>query len=328
MKETVDLSIIGAGPTGLFAAFYAGLRHMRVRIFDTLPEPGGQLTVLYPEKYVYDVPGFPRIRARDLVKALKEQADAYQPEYHLDEQVLRLEPSEEGYRLHTAKDVYPTRAVLIAVGIGSFTPNTLDRPGIKEYEGRGVLYFVRSMDELRDHRVLVVGGGDSAVDWALGLVGMAREVTLIHRRQGFRAHEGSVKALFESPVRVKLHYELKEVRGNGDRVTQAVIFQNQTGEEETLDVDTVILALGFKANLGPVAEWGLELEGRHIKVNARMETNLPGVYAAGDAVAQEGLGNLKLMVVGFGQAAIAVNAAATYLNPQARLFPGHSSNQG
>ena len=322
-----DVLIVGGGPVGLFAAFYAGLRGLSVRVIEALEQLGGQLVTLYPEKYIYDVAGFPKIKAKDLVANLITQAQTFQPEFVLGERAEELRRLNDGtYEVRTPKGVHHGRAVIITTGVGAFKPNTLDRPGVKEYEGRGVFYFVRNPEDFRGKRVLVVGGGDSAVDWALSLEPIARKVTLIHRREGFRAHEASVQALFASGVTVKTHYELKEVRGDGQRVTEVVIFQNQTGEEETLPVDAVILALGFKSDPGAVKRWGLAFEGRYIKVNPRMETNLPGVFAAGDAVFVEGMGNLKLLAVGFGQAAIAVNSAKTFLDPSARFMPGHSSS--
>ena len=224
---------------------------------------------------------------------------------------------------HTGEEHW-TRTLIISAGIGAFKPNKLDRPGVAEFEGRGVYYFARDFEIFRDKNLLIVGGGDSAVDWALHLHPLARSTTLIHRRTGFRAHEKSVKQLFASPVNVKLHWELKELRGD-EWVREAVIFNNQTGDEETLPVDAVILALGFKADIGPLAEWGFQLDGRYIKVNVRMETTLPGVFACGDIVSVEGVGNMKLLATGFGQAAIAVGGCTHYLDPTAKIFGGHSS---
>ncbi len=327
MSEVRDMVIVGGGPVGLFAAFYAGFRGMTATLLEALPQVGGQLTVLYPNKYIYDVAGFPKILAKDLVANLLEQARRYDQEIRTEEPAQDLIRHEDGtFTVTTPKGSYRARSVLITAGIGQFTPNTLDRPGIREYEGRGVSYFVRDPVDFKGKRVLVVGGGDSAVDFALMLVGVAKSVTLIHRRDRFRAHESSVQELFASPVNVRLHHELKEVRGDGERVTEVVIFHNQTQEEDVLPVDAVILAIGYRANLGPLARWGLELEGRTIKVNCRMETNIPGVFAAGDVVYVEGIGNLKLLVLGFAQAALAVNVAKIHVDPEAKLFPGHSSN--
>ncbi len=325
-KDLYDVTIIGGGPVGLFAAFYAGLRELKTKVIEALPQLGGQLMALYPEKPVYDVPGFPEVKAKDLVQALIQQAERYQPTIVLGQRVVSYERKNDHFVLLTdTGEEHLTRAVIIAVGIGAFRFNTLDRPGVREFEGKGVYYFVKDFEAFRGKKVLVVGGGDSAVDWALHLHPVAEKVTLIHRRTGFRAYEKNVQQLFASPVEVKLHYELKEIRGE-DQVQEAVIFQNQTMEEETLPVDAVILALGFRADLGPLAQWGFEMDGRYIKVNARMETSIPGIFACGDIVSVEGLGNVKLMATGFGQAAIAAGAVKSYLDPTAKIFGGHSSD--
>ena len=328
--EVFDITIIGAGPTGLFAAFYAGLRHMSTKIIEALPEVGGQLAVLYPEKFIYDVPGHPKILAKDLVKLLKEQAFQFHPAVCLDERVVKLEHLDAGdgqpptIRLTTSKGEHLSRTVLIASGIGAFAPNRLNVPGAKKFEGRGVFYFIRDKGFLRGKRVLVIGGGDSAVDWCLNLQHWARSVMLIHRRDVFRAHEGSVAELFASGIPIRLFWELKEVHGN-EKVEGATIFNNKTGEEEFIPVDAILINIGFKADLGPIKEWGLELDKRYIKVNGRMETNLPGVYAAGDIASQEDSVNLNLIAIGFAHAAIAVNCAKNYIDPTSRVFPGHSS---
>ena len=324
LAEPYDLAIVGGGPSGLFAAFYAGLRGMRTLIIEALPELGGQLAVLYPEKFIYDVPGFPKILARDLVKRLVEQAMQFEPAIRLEEQVVNLAPAgDKLLTLSTTAGDYQTRAVLIAAGVGAFAPNKLDAPGIARLEGKGVSYFVRSKADFAGKRLLIVGGGDSAVDWALNLEDTAAAITLIHRRDQFRAHEGSIEELHASSADVKLFYELREVHGV-DKVEGVTIFDNRTGEESYLPMDAVLLQLGFKADMGPIKNWGLSLEKRSLRVNSSMATNMPGVYAAGDIAGADV--KLDLIAVGFGQAAIAVNAAKTYLDPKARMFPGHSSD--
>ena len=324
-QELYDVTIIGGGPVGLFAAFYAGLRELRTKVIEALPQLGGQLVTLYPEKKIFDVAGFPEIRAKELARRLIEQAQRYHPTIVTGSRVVSLEKHDDRFILGTLDGGrHETRTLIISAGIGAFKPNTLNRPGVKEFEGRGVYYFARSFEEFRNQRVLIVGGGDSAVDWALSIHPLARSTTLIHRRKGFRAHEKSVNELLASPVQVKLHWELKAIEGD-DRPRRAVIFNNQTQAEETLPVDAVILALGFKADIGPIAEWGLELQGRHILTNVRMETNIPGVFACGDVAAVEGIGNMKLLATGFAQAAVAVGGCKHYLDPTAKIFGGHSS---
>lgn len=326
--ELYDITIIGAGPAGLFGAFYAGLREMKVKVIDALEEPGGQLAALYPEKYIYDVPGFPRIIARDLVKHLVEQAMIWKPCLALGERVEELTREADGtFTLTTSKGAHRSRSVIIAGGVGAFTPKKLPNPELAQYEDKGLYYSVKEKAIFRGRNILIVGGGDSAVDWALNLKDYARHVTLIHRRDGFRAHAASVTELMNSEVEVKLFYELKTVRGEG-RVQEAVIFDNRTKAEEVIPVDAVILTLGFNVDLGPIKNWGLEMVGtRYIKVNSKMETSIPGVYAAGDICAEAGVEPLNLIAVGFGQICYAVNFAYQFLNPGAKAFPGHSSEK-
>lgn len=328
-----DITVVGAGPTGLFGAFYAGLREMTCKIIDALPMAGGQLIALYPEKMIYDSPGFPGIVSKALVENLVKQTGQWNPVMALGQRALHLRraPAPDGsgecWLLETDKEQHFSRTVLIAAGIGAFEPTRMANESLDRYEGRGVTYLVDELGEFAGKKVLIIGGGDSAVDWALALEPIAQRVTLIHRREGFRAHDSSVNALRASKVDVRVFYELKNVSGN-TTVQQAVIFDNRTKEEASLDVDAVILALGFKADLGPIREWGVETIGRrYIKVNARMETNLPGVYAAGDVAAQEELDPLNLIVVGFGQATVAVNYAYTVVKPGGKVFPGHSSEK-
>lgn len=333
--EVFDITFIGAGPTGLFGAFYAGLREMSVKVIDALPQAGGQLIALYPEKFIYDTPGHPAVQSKDLVSKLLKQAEQWEPTMCLDERCLGLrrepnpvgEQGEECWVIETDRDLHYTHTVVIAAGIGAFRPVKLPNESLEAFEGRDVVYMVKDLESYAGKRVLIVGGGDSAVDWALALEPIAEQVTLIHRRQGFRAHDTSVNALNESKVDVRLFYELRHVEGK-KQLERAVIFDNRTDEEEILEVDNLILALGFKADLGPIREWGLETIGRrYIKVNSKMETNLPGVFSAGDVALQEELDPLNLIVVGYGQVTVAVNYAYTVLKPGGKVFPGHSSEK-
>jgi thioredoxin reductase (NADPH) len=297
---------------------------MRTKIIDSLPQLGGQLVALYPEKYIYDMPGFPEVLAKDLAEYLIRQAMRFQPTVCLEERAEQLTREGDHWVITTSKGVqHRTRTVVICAGAGAFTPRRLDAEGVAEFEGNGVYYGVRDKSLFADKRLLIVGGGDSAVDWALLLHPIARETTLIHRRHEFRAHEQSVRELFESPVRVLTPYELRRVKGDGT-VQSATIFHNKTQEELELPVDAVILNLGFVASLGPIKGWGLELEGNAIKVDHLMRTNLPGVYAAGDGCTYEG--KLKLLATGMGEVCTAVNHAKQMIDPSAKMFPGHSSN--
>jgi thioredoxin reductase (NADPH) len=322
---TVDLAIIGGGPTGLFAAFYAGLRQMSVKIIDSLESLGGQLVTLYPEKYIYDVAGFPRVLAKDLAANLIEQALQYNPSVCLGEQVATLDFDEQSrrYTIHTAGGAHHARSILIAAGVGSFVPKSLLLPNAKQYQGHGLHYFVKALDIFAGQRVLIVGGGDSAIDWANMLAPVAARVTLIHRRDQFSAQEDSVKKMRQTAVEIQLFHELKAIAGEG-KVEQAVIYDNRSKAEQTLDVDHILVNIGFETSLGPMAHWGLELEGAQIKVDSMMQTNRVGIFAAGDVCTFPG--KLKLIATGFGEACIAVNFAKHFLDPKANIFPGHSSN--
>ncbi len=322
-RHEVDLTIIGAGPAGLYAAYYAGFRGLSVAVLDSLPEPGGQVAALYPEKMIYDVAGFPAIRGQELIDDLVEQASQYDPTYILNHRAEDLVAEDDGtftIRTHRGTQV-ETKAVLITGGIGTFTPRPL--PDAEEFEGRGLVYFVPKLDVMQDKDVLIVGGGDSAFDWATNLEGIARSITLIHRRDRFRAHEDTVQKVMDSSVRVMTHTEVAQIAGE-HHVESVTVFDNQTDERETLKVQAVVAALGFKSDLGPLKSWDVEIDGRHVTVDTRMETNIPGVFAAGDITEYEG--KVRLISVGFGEAATAVNNAAVHIDPTARVFPGHSSS--
>ena len=325
-QEVYDLTIVGAGPSGLFATFYAGLRQMKTKLIDALEEPGGQVAVLYPEKYIFDAPGFSKILAKDLVKNLVEQALQYNPTMVLGERVTTLQRTDGVIELGTDKGTkHYSKAVLIAAGVGAFTPNRLEAQGAADYEGKGVYYFVKDKTIFRDKNLLIVGGGDSAVDWALNIQDTAKKITLVHRRDVFRAHEGSVAELMKSNVEVRLFYEVRRVMGDGTKPSKAVIFDNRTKAETTIDVDAILVNIGFRADLGPIKNWGLEIEGREIRINGRMETNIPGVYVAGDIAGTLDGVKLNLIATGYAQAALAVNVAKAYVDPNSKIFPGHSS---
>ena len=334
-NEVYDITFIGAGPSGLFGAFYAGLREMSIKIIDALPQVGGQMIALYPEKMIFDTPGFRAIRSKELVALLAEQAEQWKPALALGERAAALTrvplpggaEGETCWQIGTDKAEHLSLTVVLSAGIGAFEPAKLANESVTRFEGRGVAYLAQDLQAYAGKNVLIIGGGDSAVDWALALEPIAARVTLIHRREGFRAHDSSVNALNASKVDVKVFYELRELQGN-DHVERAVIFDNRSKEETILPVDEVILALGFKADLGPIREWGLETIGRrYVKVNNRMETNLPGVYAAGDVALQEDETPLNLIVTGYGQVTVAVNYAYTVVRPGGKVFPGHSSER-
>jgi ferredoxin/flavodoxin---NADP+ reductase len=319
----VDVAIVGAGPTGLFAAYYAGFRGLTVAVIDTLPEPGGQITALYPEKDIFDVAGLPCVKGRELVASLVAQAAPFAPRYLLGvraEQLLYLDGLPV-LRLADGAELV-CGAVIITGGLGGFTPRPL--PAAQAYPGAGVVYFVPRPADLAGHDVLIVGGGDSAFDWALALHPVARSVTLVHRRDRFRAHAGTVGRVRALSVDILVNAQITALHG-AETVTAVDVVVDR-GDPRRLPVDTVVAALGFTADLGPLAEWGLRLERRHILVTSTMATNLPRVFAAGDIV--EYPGKVRLIATGFGEAATAVNNAAVAIDPAAHVFPGHSSEGG
>jgi thioredoxin reductase (NADPH) len=318
----VDLLVIGAGPSGLYATYYAGFRTMSVAVMDSLPELGGQVSALYPEKLIYDVAGFPAIKGQALVELLAEQAATAKPIYLLGHRAEQLVYNEDHVTVtsHQGQQVI-AKSVLITGGIGTFSPRPL--PNADQFEDRGLRYFVPRLDDLAGLDVLIVGGGDSAFDWAENLAPRARSVTLVHRRKQFRAHEGTVEKVHGLGIRVMTPYEVAQILGD-DHITAVEVFNNQTNEREMLPVQSVVAALGFTADLGPVSKWGLEQRKRHILVDSAMRTNLRRVFAAGDIVDYDG--KVKLISVGFGEAATAINNAAAVITPGAKVFPGHSSD--
>lgn len=325
--EIRDITIIGGGPTGLFAAFYAGMRGSSCRIIDSLPELGGQLAALYPEKYIFDVGGFPKVLAKDLAKNLVHQAMQFEPEVVLDAQVQRLERVNGHFEITCNTGRYETRSVVIAGGKGAFEPMRLRCPGYDELMNKGVEYAVRDPEAFRDKRVVVVGGGDSALDFVLMLKDIAASITLVHRRDGWRAHGASVQqmeaAAAAGEIDLRLFHEVREIHGD-ERVERLTVFDNRTDVDDVLECDVLLSCLGFKPDLGPIKSWGLEVEKNRILVDSLMATNVPGVFAAGDVVDYEG--KLDLIATGFAEAAVAVNNAVHFVDPSARVNPGHSTN--
>lgn len=317
----IDVVVIGAGPTGLFAAYYAGFRGLSTVVVDALPEPGGQVTAMYPEKLIYDVAGFPAVRGRELVANLVEQAAVFNPEYLLGVRAQELAVSESGRPVLTltSGESFHCGSVVITGGLGSFTPRPL--PAATSYTGSGIVYFVPRLAELAGRDVVIVGGGDSAFDWALALADIAKSVTLVHRRDKFRAHAATIDRVRALPVRIVVNAEVSAIIG--DTEVTGVEITPKGGTPELVPAQTIVAALGFTADLGPIADWGLELDKRHILVDSTMRTNLPRVFAAGDIV--EYPGKVRLIATGFGEAATAINNAAVVINPEAHLFPGHSS---
>jgi thioredoxin reductase (NADPH) len=323
-----DITIIGGGPTGLFAAFYAGMRGASAAIVDALPQLGGQLTALYPEKYIFDVAGFPRVLAKDLVRQLSEQVAQFQQPSFLNQRVVRLEEDGGVFTLVTESDRFRSRAVVIAAGIGAFSPRRLPHPGAEPWYGRGIHDVVTDPDDYRARHVVIIGGGDSAFDWASQLVDRAASVTLVHRSDRFRAHAATIKdverAAEAGKAQIFTFHELADVCVADDRIAGIVLRNTRTKATVEVRADVLLPMLGFVSDLGPLADWGLNLEKDEIVVTSTMETGRAGIYAAGDITTYPG--KLKLIATGFGEAAIAVNQAVHWIYPEKKVTPGHSSN--
>lgn len=326
MTDTdVDLLIVGAGPAGLYAAYYAGFRGLRTAIIDSLPGAGGQVAALYPEKMIYDVAGFPRVRGRDLVEALIEQASAFNPTYLLGHRAETLSRDDETGVLTVTSDLGATvhsKALLITGGIGTFAPRPLPADDGTRV-GNGLYYFIPAFDEFAGLDVVIVGGGDSAMDWAIALEPLAKSITVVHRRDTFRAHKHTVDLVRASSAELAVNSEVSTIFGDGE-ITGVELTSRVGGATRTLPAQAVIAALGFTADLGPLLSWGLECRSRRIVVDRRMATSVPGVFAAGDIAEYDG--KVRLISVGFGEAASAVNNAAIVIDPSLRLDPGHSSD--
>jgi ferredoxin/flavodoxin---NADP+ reductase len=332
-NDVVDITILGAGPAGLAAAYYAGHRDASVRIVESLEQLGGQVAAVYPEKHVYDVAGHPKILGQKLVELCADQGLQYGAKVHLGEEVQTLERlSENGEELlavGTDQGTYLARALIVTAGHGAFEPRKLGIEGIEEWEDKGVHYFVREKERFRDATCVIVGGGDSALDWTLGLQDTARSpIALVHRRDNFRALESSVNEAreleTEGRVRIMTPCEVREIHGNG-RVEAVTVENTKTGESEQVACDALITLLGFHSHLGAIADWGLELEGkRQIRIDPMTcETSMPRVFAAGDVAGYPG--KITLITIGMGEAAIAANNAIAQIRGE-KVQPKYSTD--
>lgn len=330
IHEIRDITIIGAGPTGLFALFYAGMRGASAQVIDALSEPGGQLAALYPEKYIFDVGGFPKVLAKDLIRGLREQAAQFAQPIHLNQHATALRDEGDQLVLETATDRFPTRALVIAAGIGAFSPRRLPQACAAPWYDRGIFDRVMDPEAFRGQRVVIIGGGDTAFDWTVQLLDRAASVTLVHRSDRYRAHGATVQQAEAAAAAGRLtllpFHELHEVipDDSGARIAELELRDIKGKTTRRVPADVVLPMLGFVSDIGPLAEWGLTLENDEIVVNQLMETGRPGVYAAGDVVVYPG--KLKLIANGFGEAAIAVNQAVHRIFPEKKVSPGHSSN--
>ena len=316
-----DLLIVGAGPAGLYGAYYAGFRGLSVTLVDSLPELGGQVSALYPEKAILDVAGFVNVKGRELVEGLVKQASSAHPTYLLGRTASAVTTDDEGVTM-TLDDgtVVRAKVVIITAGIGKFTARPL--PAGEGWEERGLVFFVPSFAEYAGRDVVIVGGGDSAFDWAHNLEPIAASITLVHRRDQFRAHQATVDAVLAGSTEVITKAQVTALRGN-HRV-ESVEITTAAGEVLVRPAQSVVAALGFVADLSAMHSWGVEFDKRHIKVDTAMRTNLPRIFAAGDITEYDG--KVRLIAVGFGEVATAVNNAAVLIDPEAHVFPGHSSD--
>jgi thioredoxin reductase (NADPH) len=326
-----DIAIIGAGPVGLFAVFECGMLKMRTAVIDALDMAGGQCAALYPEKPIFDIPGYSRIEAMALIEKLMEQAAPFHPAYHLGQQVEAVEPTEGGWRLTTSAGVrIEARCIFIAAGVGAFGPNRPPLAGIEQYEGKSVFYLVKRRDDFRGKRVVIAGGGDSAVDWANSLAELAAKIYVVHRRPKFRAAPESV-AMMErlaaaGRIELVVPFQLHGIEGSGGQVS-AVTVQTLEGQTRRLEADALLPFFGLAMNLGPIARWGLALERNHIKVDpATFETSAKGIHAIGDIAAYPG--KLKLILTGFAEAAAAAHAAYARVHPGEALHFEYSTTKG
>lgn len=325
-----DITIIGAGPTGLFGLFYAGMRQVSAQIVDALPEAGGQLAALYPEKFIFDVAGFPQILAKDLVRALVEQNQRFDGKVHLGQRVSGLEKDGDHFVLVTETDRFPTRSLIIAAGIGAFSPRRLPQACAEPWYGRGIYDVVTDPDVFRGQRVVIIGGGDTAFDWGVQLLPRASHVTIVHRTDRFRAHDATVNeykaAVVAGRASLLTFHELNDVlcRRANERFSHLVLRDVKAKTTTEIEADVILPMLGFVSDMGVIADWGLTFVKDEIVVNSQMETGQPGIYAAGDVTTYPG--KLKLIALGFSESAIAVNQAVHWIYPEKKIAPGHSSN--
>lgn len=319
-----DVTIIGGGPVGLFAAFYGGMRQLKVKIIESLPQLGGQLTALYPDKYIYDVAGFPKIKAQELVDQLINQAFQFNHEVVLGEKVETLTKLDGIFQLETDKNVHLSRTVLITAGVGAFQPRKLNIQGAEKYENNNLHYYVKEVKRFHNKNVCILGGGDSAVDWALMLEPVAKSVSIIHRRNEFRAHESSVEQLKNANICIYTPYVVSNVCGNDSEIESIEIKHIKTEEKMKVELDELICNYGFISSLGPIKNWGIEIDKNSIVTDSTMQTSVEGVYAAGDIVTYNG--KVKLIATGFGDAATAISSIKAYINPNARKQPQHSTS--
>lgn len=321
MSELYDITIIGGGPVGLFTAFYAHLRHAKVKIIDSLPQLGGQPAILYPEKTILDIPAYRHLTGQELTDRLVEQLEQFDTRICLDETVVGIEHGDTIY-IQTNKGTHVTKSVIIAMGGGAFKPRPLEIEKADDYSN--VRYHVSNIQQYADQNIVILGGGDSAVDWALAFEKIAKKTTLVHRRDAFRALEHSVEALKSSTVEILTPYIPSKLTGTKDSAETLVIQKVKSNDTIELPFDQLFVNYGFKSSVGTLKEWGLELKRHRIVVNSKQETSVPGIYAVGDCCFYDG--KVDLIATGLGEAPTAVNNAMNFINPSEKVQPKHSTS--
>ncbi|WP_337913110.1 NAD(P)/FAD-dependent oxidoreductase [Cohnella zeiphila] len=323
--DIFDVTIIGGGPVGLFSAFYCGMRELKTKVIESAAELGGKVA-FYPDKVLHDIGGVAAVTGAGLIGQVVRQGTMFGPDIVLGQRVEGLRRREDGiFELVCAGgETHWTRTVILAIGNGVFVPRKLEQPGAERFEGVNLHYSVDSLDRFRDRNVLISGGGNSAIDWANTIEPIAAKLTVVHRRTQFAGHESGVTKLLNSSAAVMTPYWLKEVHGDGGRVRRAIVEQTETGETFEMEVDEVLVNHGIRGDLGGLANWGLAFEEERIVVDARMETNIPGIFAAGDVTSHPG--KLKLIAGGFMEGPMAVNSAKAYLDPDRKVEQIYSTH--
>lgn len=323
-NKIYDITIVGGGPVGIYAAFYAGMQGLETKLVDSLSQLGGQLAAVYPEKYIYDLPGHEKIRANDFINQLKKQMSTYEEKIDVSTEttVTHVEKlADTTFKITTTGEEFITRSVLITAGNGAFTPRKLE---VESDQFSNIHYFVTDMSAFKDKNVVIFGGGDSAVDWALMLEDVAKNISVVHRREEFRAHAGSVDKMKASD-KIKLYtsYKADSLEGMTDVANKVVLAHLESGETVEVDADDVIVLFGFVSSLGPIKEWGIDLNKTALTVGPLNQTSVDGIYAAGDAASYDG--KIKMITAGFGEAVVAINASKSYAYPDKVHRHQHSS---
>ncbi|MEM6811240.1 MAG: NAD(P)/FAD-dependent oxidoreductase [Pseudomonadota bacterium] len=330
-KNISDVAIIGAGPTGLFAIFECGMMGLSVQVIDSLPEIGGQCTALYPDKPIYDIPAYPEIPAAQLIENLEKQAAPFKPKYHLNQQVISIKQQSGYWHLKTSHDQeIQSKCIIIAAGPGAFGPNRPPLEGIEAYENQSIFYMVRDPNSFKDKNILIAGGGDSAVDWAINLQPIAKSVRLLHRRDKFRAMPENVQKIYEihekKQIEILTPYQLHALNGQ-DGQLESVEIKNKEGQIETVNVDVLLPFYGLSNDLGPILEWGLNIDKNHITVDpVTARTNIDKIYAIGDIAAYTN--KKKLIVTGFSEGAFAAYDIRRTLYPDEAEHFEYSTSKG